>query len=249
MKSIRQSPAALSAIEVVFEDDDIIVLNKPSGLLVLPDRYNLEIPSLQTMLGEKYGRIYVVHRIDRGTSGLIIFAKTVDSHRLLNAQFESRDAEKVYQAICIGESRSEEGMIDVPIAEDPKVKGGMRVDRKEGKLSVTAYKVIEQFAAYSHIEVRPETGRTHQIRVHLSSIGLPILGDLRYGGGESFFLSSIKPTYRSTGEEKPLLNRTALHAEKMSITHPTSARRMSFEVPIPKDMRIVLNYLRKFRGR
>lgn len=248
MKSSSHSFSVLSEIEIIFEDDDLIVLNKPSGLLVLQDRYDPKIPSLQALLREKYDCVYTVHRIDKETSGLVVFAKTSNAHRSLNAQFERRETEKTYWAICTGEPKEEKGTIDLPISEDLKTKGKMRIDNREGKPSVTGYEVIERFSGYTYIEAKPETGRTHQIRVHLNSIGLPILGDRKYGGGEGLYLSTIKASYRSTGEEKPLLSRAALHASRISITHPTTIVRQNFEAPLPKDMRIALNYLRKFRG-
>jgi 23S rRNA pseudouridine1911/1915/1917 synthase len=243
-------PTALSAsFEVVFEDDEIVALNKPSRLLVLPDRYDLSIPNLYGLLKNKYGQIYVVHRIDKETSGLIIFAKTEESHRLLNAQFEGRTAEKEYQAICVGEWPSDEGKVELPLSEDRVKKGRMRIDRADGKSAVTNFRVLERFEGFSFVEVKPETGRTHQIRVHLKAVNLPILGDSAYGGGEGFFLSQIKPGYRLKGEEKPLLNRTALHAARLSIAHPRTGERVSFEAELPKDMKVVLNYLRKFKRR
>ncbi len=249
MKSAPRSSPILSGAEIIFEDDTLAVLNKPSGLLVVPDRYDPDVPSLQILLREKYGRIFVVHRIDRETSGLVAFAKTSEAHRSLSVQFECRDTEKVYQAICVGEGGDDRGRIDLPISEDLKIKGKMRIDTRDGKPSVTSYEVLERFSGFSFVEAKPETGRTHQIRVHLGSVGLPILGDRKYGGGEGMYLSSLKPSYRTNGEEKPLLSRTALHAAKITFVHPSTSVRMTCEAPIPKDMRIVLNYLRRFRTR
>jgi len=235
--------------EVVFEDEDILVLNKPSGLLVLPDRYDLSVSNLFDLLNDRYGRIFVVHRIDKETSGLIVFAKSEESHRSLNHQFERRTTEKVYAAICVGESEKEGGEIDSPISGSPGRKGKMKTVPGEGKEASTLYKVIEHFAGYTVVEAQPKTGRTHQIRVHLSSINLPILGDSLYGGGNGFYLSAIKPGYRMKEEEKPLLSRVALHARRLSFSHPKSGERVSFESELPKDMKIVLSYLRRFRGK
>jgi RluA family pseudouridine synthase len=247
MKFSRRLPNILP--EILFEDDDLVILNKPSGLLVLPDRYDPTIPNLQVLLRETYGQIFVVHRIDKETSGLVVFARKSEAHRALSIQFEDRKTEKVYQAICTGDAGDDEGRINLPISEDLRMKGKMKIDSREGKESVTRYRVVERFNAYAHVEAKPETGRTHQIRIHLSSIGLPILGDRKYGGGEGLFLSAIKPGYRVRGEEKPLLSRTALHAASIAFAHPATYERVTFEAPLPKDMRIALTYLRKFRPR
>ncbi len=234
--------------DIVFEDDALLVLDKPSGLLVLPDRYDPSLPNLLDTLNDQYGRIYVVHRIDRETSGLIVFAKTEDAHRHLNQQFEARETEKVYEAICIGEMEQESEQIDMPMAESSGKKRRMRID-PEGKDARTELRVLERFVDYTFVEARPQTGRTHQIRVHLSAVHLPILGDTLYGGGNGFYLSAVKKGYRPKEEEKPLLSRVALHAGKISFVHPGGNQRVTFQSELPKDMRIVLNYLRKYRSR
>lgn len=157
--------------------------------------------------------------------------------------------EKVYAAICVGETEESRGEIEMPISESSGKKGRTIVDPKAGKEATTVYTVTEHFTGYTFVEAKPKTGRTHQIRVHLSSINLPILGDSLYGGGDGFYLSAVKPGYRAKEKEKPLLNRAALHAEKLSFVHPKTGEQVAFETKLPKDMRIVLNYLRKFRSR
>jgi 23S rRNA pseudouridine955/2504/2580 synthase/23S rRNA pseudouridine1911/1915/1917 synthase len=124
----------------------------------------------------------------------------------------------------------------------------MKVDIKRGKPSRTIYSVVERFDGYALVEVKPATGRMHQIRIHLASVELPIVCDRIYGDGKPFFLSQVKPRYFSEGDERPLLSRTALHAESISFTHPLTKERVSFRAQMPKDMRSVLNYLRKFRS-
>jgi 23S rRNA pseudouridine1911/1915/1917 synthase len=234
--------------EILFEDSEIVVLNKPAGLLVLPDRYDMSAPNVYTSLRDRYGEVFVVHRIDKETSGLVVFAKTKEAHASLSQQFEQRAVEKNYQAICVGAADQSEGTVHLSIAESDSKKGKMKIVPKNGKESITHFRVLERFAEYTYLAANPKTGRTHQIRVHLSAINLPILGDNLYGGGSGFFLSNIKSKYRSKGEEKPLLNRTALHAGKISFAHPKSGALLSFEAELPKDMRIVLNYLRKLRS-
>ncbi len=233
---------------IVFEDDQIIVIDKPAHLLVIPDRYNHSLPSLDRILKEELGNVLVVHRIDRETSGVVVFAKTPEAHSALNSQFEARDVRKTYLAIVLGEPKENEGVIETPIAESQKHPGIMKVDIKHGKASKTNYKVVERFDGFALVEVMPGTGRMHQIRIHLSSIGLPIMCDHVYGNGRPFFLSEVKPRYYSEGDEKPLLTRTGLHAESISFIHPSSKEPISFKAEMPKDMRSVINYLRKFRS-
>jgi RluA family pseudouridine synthase len=231
--------------DLLFEDDALFVLDKPPNLLVLPDRFNKALPNLYTTLSEELGSIFVVHRIDKEISGVIVFAKTADAHARLNKQFEERTVEKVYQALVMGEINPVAGAIDLPLLETER--GVVREDRKRGKESVTDYRVVEQFKGFALVELKPKTGRQYQIRVHLQTMGTPILADPLYGDGKGFYLSAIKPGYKSEGEEKPLLNRTALHAASLTVDHPTTGERMTFTAPLPKDMSSVLKYLRKFR--
>lgn len=245
----RRAPQILREIETVFEDDWIVVINKPANLLVLPDRFDQSIANLYHLLRNRYGDIFVAHRIDRETSGLIVFAKKEESHRGLTQQFESRTVQKTYQAICRGESSDGTWTIGFQLGPSRNSKGKMRIDQQHGKEARTDFKVLEQFDGYSHVEASPKTGRTHQIRVHLSAISLPILGDPLYGGGDRFYLSQIKPKYKLVGEENPLLNRTALHASKIVFLHPFSGQLINLETDLPKDMNIVLKYLRQLRGK
>jgi 23S rRNA pseudouridine1911/1915/1917 synthase len=233
--------------EIIHDDDELLVLNKPANLLVLPDRFRHDIKNLYTILTEELGKVFVVHRIDKETSGVILFAKTAEVHAALNEQFEHRMVEKVYMGIVAGVPQSDAGRIDAPIAENGRDAGVMKVSQRTGKEAVTEYRVLEQFNGYAMVELRPRTGRTHQIRVHLQFIGTPLLSDRTYGDGRPFFLSHIKPGYRSVGEEKPLLDRTALHAFAISFDHPRTGERTNLMAELPKDMNSVLRYLRKFR--
>ena len=233
---------------VIYEDEKIIVVEKPPQLLVLPDRYDHSLQNLYGMVKDEFGDIFVVHRIDKETSGVIVFAKDADAHANLNSQFEQRNVHKKYVAIVVGEPMEADGVIDAPISENPSHPGVMKVNRKHGKPSVTNFSVEELFDGYALVNAMPESGRLHQIRVHLASVGLPVMCDRVYGDGTPFFLSAVKSNYFSEGEEKPLLSRTALHAASITFAHPGTNEEMTFEAELPKDMRSVLNYLRKFRS-
>lgn len=233
---------------IIFEDESVIVIDKPAHLLVLPDRFNQSLPNLYHMLKEELGDIFVVHRLDKETSGVIIFAKDPETHSALNSQFEERQVEKTYLAIVTGSPAEMEGKIDIPISPSQTHPGVMKVNRKHGKPSVTNYRIVELFDGYALLEAEPESGRMHQIRVHLATAGLPIMCDKVYGDGGPFFLSQVKKRYFSEGDEKPLLARTALHAESVSFNHPKTGNQVVFRSELPKDMRSVLNYLRKFRS-
>lgn len=231
---------------ILLEDDTVIAINKPAGLLVLPDRYDHNLLNLYDLLKETFGTIFVVHRIDRETSGVVLFAKTAEMHALMNKTFEQRQVEKLYWAIVVGTPNADGGRIDLPLAENERGIRKMKVDKKNGKEAITDYKVVEKFKSYALIEATPHTGRTHQIRVHLSAIGLPILADPLYSNSGWFFLSSIKQNYKSNEEEKPLIMRTALHALSLSFINPVNRERMLIKAPIPKDMEATLKVLRKY---
>jgi 23S rRNA pseudouridine955/2504/2580 synthase/23S rRNA pseudouridine1911/1915/1917 synthase len=230
---------------IIKETEDWIVINKPSGLLSIPDREGKEI-SLKHLLQEKYGSIFTVHRLDRETSGLIIFAKNEEAHKHLSLQFEKRETEKIYQGLVTGTLQNKKDSINDPIAEHPVKKGLMMVHRK-GKEALTDYEVLEDFKIFSWVQFQIHTGRTHQIRVHAKHIGHPLVCDKLYGDGRPLMLSSIKHKFKLSKnelEEKPLLSRLALHSLKLKFKN-TSGEWITLETSLPKDLRATLQQLRK----
>lgn len=232
----------------IFEDEHLLVINKPAGLLSIPDRFFPDKPNLFSALNQVYGKVWVVHRLDKETSGVICFAKTQEAHRDLSQQFESRKVEKYYHALVEGRLISDKGQIDKPIAAS-KSKGGKMIISAHGKPALTSYQVLEHFKAYTLVKVKIETGRTHQIRVHFPAIGHPLAVDATYGNKEAFYLSQVKfKSYRlgKNQSERPLMHRTSLHAHQLIITHPQSKKNCAFEATLPKDFKAVLNQLRKW---
>lgn len=235
---------------LIFENDDFIGLNKPSGLLSIPDREGKEI-SLKNLLQEKYEKIFTVHRLDRDTSGLIVFAKNEATHKHLSLQFEGRLTKKIYTGLVLGSPAEKEGHINLPLAEN-MVQRGMMIVNRRGKESLTDYKVLEDFGIYSWMQFRIHTGRTHQIRVHMKEIGHPIVADDLYGDGKPLLLSSLKKKKfklsKDAEEERPLLARLALHAFQLSFT--TVAReQIELTAELPKDIRASLQQLAKWRSK
>ena len=235
--------------ETIFENDDFIVLNKPSGMLSIPDRTQ-SAESLKDHLQKKLGKIFTVHRIDKDTSGLIVFAKNEQTHQFLSGAFEDRKVEKYYLGLVQGMLPEKKGSIIEPIAEHPAKNGRMVIHRK-GKPSQTDYEVQEEFGICSLMQFRIHSGRTHQIRVHMKHIGHSLLCDELYGSTDPVFLSSIKRNFKKSGqmdeEEKPLLSRLALHAQRL-LFHDGQGQQYEFEAPLPRDMKALIQQLRKWRS-
>lgn len=232
---------------ILLETDDFIALDKPAGLLSIPDREGKE-PSLKSRLRNQYGNIFTVHRLDRETSGVIIFAKNEATHKYLSKIFEERAVEKTYQGIILGTPPQQKATIDLPIMEHP-TKPGLMVINRRGKASLTDYEVLETIGPYSHLQFRIHTGRTHQIRIHMHSIGHPIACDDLYGDGKPIFLSSIKRNFKlskSEETERPLLARLALHSQLLRFTD-AHGETHAIEAPLPKDLRALLQQLRKWK--
>ncbi|HUQ64707.1 MAG TPA: RNA pseudouridine synthase [Flavitalea sp.] len=232
---------------IVFENSDFVVVDKPSGLLSIPDREGDEL-SLKRLLKDKYGEIFTVHRLDKDTSGIIVFAKNEETHRFLSQSFEDRTVEKYYQGIIKGTLPEKEKTIDAPIAQNSVKKTQMLI-HKRGKESVTDYRVLEEMGKFTLVEFRIHTGRTHQIRVHMQYAGHPIVCDDLYGDGQPVLLSSIKKNYnlsKNELEERPLFSRLALHAQRLKFADK-AGNQFEFKADIPKDMRAFLQQLRKLK--
>lgn len=240
----------MTTYELLYEDECLIVVGKPAGLLTIPDRMGNK-DSLLGMLEKKYGKVFVVHRLDRETSGVLCFARTEQAHRHLSMQFERHTTDKFYFALIDGVLHHEEGEIDKPIGEHPTAAGKMTVTNS-GKPSLTFYRVAERFKRYTLAEVLIKTGRTHQIRVHFQSIGYSLAVDALYGRRAAFYLSEIKgKSYKSgkhSEEERPLMERTSLHAARLRLDHPVTGERMEFIAELPKDFAAMLSQLRKWGG-
>jgi len=234
--------------DIIFENEYFIAINKPAGLLSIPDREGKD-PSLKSILREKYGNIFTVHRLDRDTSGVIVFAKDEVTHQYLSKIFEERSVEKIYQGIVQGTLDPSKGSVDLPIMEHP-TKLGVMVVNKRGKASLTDYEVVEELGLYSLVQFRIHTGRTHQIRVHMQALRHPIACDETYGDGRPVFISSFKRNYKLSKDEeheRPILHRLALHSHLLHFQEQQGEYH-TLEAPMPKDMRALLQQLRKWKG-
>ena len=223
-------------LDVVYEDGDVIVVNKPTGLVVHPAPGHPDGTLVNALLhhcgdslsgigGEK--RPGIVHRIDRDTSGLIIAAKNDRAHLSLAAQLQDHSLSRVYEAVAVGGLREDCGTVDAPIGRHPVDRKRMAVDRQNGREAVTHWRVLARYPGFTHVECRLETGRTHQIRVHLASIGHPLLGDVVYG--------SKKPVPGLAGQ--------CLHARRLRFTHPSTGQLVELECPLPGWFQDVLDRL------
>lgn len=234
-------------LHIVYEDQDIVVINKQAGILTIPDRFRVDLPNLREMLIEKYGEIFVVHRLDKETTGIIIFAKNAESHRHLSLQFEHSKTEKIYHAVVGGVFDKESLDIDIPLAPDPRRKGLMKPNAT-GKESLTHVEVLEKFKIATLLACNPKTGRQHQIRVHLAAIGYPLLVDPDYGKQKDFKLSTIKRRYNLAKhtDEKPIISTTTLHARQLTVQHPSTQQNITFIAEYPKNFSALLQVLRKY---
>jgi RluA family pseudouridine synthase len=251
-------------LHILYEDEDLLVINKPAGLLVIPDRWDASKPTvvklarayLQTRadaegtISVRLPHIWVVHRLDRDASGILILAKSGRAHAALSQQFEHGKVQKTYLALVSGQVSRDAGVIRLPIGLHAHKPGMMAVRRHHGKSALTRYSVCERFRGYTLLDVRPQTGRSHQIRVHLQAIGYPLAIDALYGSGEPLLLSALKRSYRpkAGAVEHPLMARLTLHAQALSLMHPMHGGTCTWLAPLPKDFTAVLRNLRRYRN-
>ncbi len=232
--------------DIVFENDELVAVNKPSGMLTLPDRHDGELQSLRGLLQAKYGHIFVIHRLDKDTSGVIVFAKDEVTHKYMSQLFEGRSIEKIYLGLVHGNPEPPSGSIHEAISEHPAKNGTMVIHHK-GKASHTDYEVVDNLGKFSLVSFNIHTGRTHQIRVHSKFLGHPIACDPLYGDGKPVLVSSFKKKFKLSKkeeEEKPILARLALHAHRISFTD-AHGQALSIEAPLAKDMRALIAQLKK----
>ncbi len=224
-------------LDILYEDGDLIVLNKPKGLVVHPAPGHPGGTLVNALLfhcGESLSGIGgvarpgIVHRLDMDTSGLMLCAKNDRAHRLLSEQLSDRSLHRIYEAILRGTPKAAEGTVDAPIGRSPKDRKKMAVTEQNSRRAVTRYRVLESFPGYSYVRCELETGRTHQIRVHMAYLGHPVAGDPLYGGGG-----------RELG-----LGSQCLHARGIRFRHPSTGEEMAFECPLPEEFTRALSALR-----
>lgn len=236
-------------LEIVFEDDVMVAFNKPTGLLIAPDRWDKSLDNLmQRVHDHQSPTTFNVHRLDKDTSGLVLCAKNTETWKRLFGWFASPKVVKRFLAITRGVPREATFEVALPVATNPQRRGRMMVS-KQGKKARTTFQILETFRGYALLSATPETARQHQIRVHLAAVGTPILADPYYGDGRPLLLSSIKKHFKLPREgERPLMGRTALHAEALEFPHPVTGIATLVKAPLAHDFELTLKYLRKFAG-
>ena len=244
-------PRKLAEIPILYSDDDFVAVNKPAGISTVSERWEPEKKCLIDLVWDLWKktdpdslRPHVVHRLDKDTTGVILFARHGEAQSELRKQFMNRTTKKVYHTLVEGLPDPTQGEISFHVEENPGKPGTMRV-RKQGKECHSAFELLKAFDQHSWVEVRPKTGRTHQVRITMAQLGSPCCCDQVYGSGDPLLLSGYKRSYKpGRGEaERPLLSRLGLHASKLTIQHPISGNSTEVEAPLPKDLRASLRQL------
>ncbi len=233
-------------LDIIYEDNDIVVVNKPSGMVVHPAAGNETGTLVNALLYHCRGSLSgiggverpgIVHRIDKDTAGLLVVAKNDAAHVALSAQLKVHEVSRIYYAIALGNFKAEGGTVNAPIGRHPVDRKRMAITRRagEGREAITHYTVLKRFGSMTYIRCQLETGRTHQIRVHMASLGHPLLGDPVYGGNGSRF----------EAKHRALIKGQCLFAGELSLTHPKTGERMTFQAPLPADFERLLDILEK----
>jgi len=231
---------------IIYEDETIVAVNKASGISVGGDRWDESKERLDKLVAETAAlpaaaKLFTVHRIDRDTSGLVVFAKDEEAHRRLSLAFEGRDVKKRYIAIVHGRPSWQETACDLPLVPNGNKQHQTIIDKYQGKKSLTCFKLLGSMGNLSVLEAFPETGRTHQIRVHAAALGFPVVCDSLYGKDKPILLSAVKKNWRGDLlEEKPLLARLGLHAAELSLPAQTLC------APLPRDMAALIKQMKLF---
>ena len=219
----------VSVMKILYEDRRLLGVDKPAGLSVLPDGWEKDSDYLVRKLEEKFAKIYIVHRLDKITSGVMVFARDAETHRALNTQFETHMAQKTYHAILEGNPKWDEKIVKYPLRANVGHRHRTVVDDKNGKQSETRFRVIKRYPETALVEAKPMTGRTHQIRVHAYAMGHPLVEDVLYGARDQY------------GLPRPML-----HAQTLSFIHPGTNEQIKFTALHPPDFEEALERLKAF---
>ncbi len=266
----KEVKPAKMALDILYEDDAIIVVNKPAGIIVHPtaSRVGERLSLVAGLLYHCEGKLSdlgdplrrgVVHRLDRDTSGVIIAAKTNEAHNNLTEQFRERRVHKKYLAVVRGEMEQESGEVTLPIGRDSRAHDKKVVRLVGGRPAISRFEVKERFRGFTVVELFPRTGRTHQLRVHMSAIGHPVVADAMYGGGTAICIAEnskletrnskekASPKLETQETDKLIIARQALHAMEIAFAHPVTHKEMTLTAPLPDDIRALIEALRELR--
>lgn len=225
-------------MEIIYQDDSIVVVNKPTGLLTIRDGYDPDLPTVKSTLEKSFGRCWIVHRLDKETSGVLLVARNPSSHRFINSSFENHEIKKKYHAIIHGNPLTDSFVIDQPLLINGDRRHRTIIDPSHGKPAQTQVTILAHYCNHSLVEVTPLSGYTHQIRAHLAFFGHPILGDALY----------TKRDVISTSLEVSQIQRTALHAYQITFQHPSTTEWLTFQAIYPPDFQHAIDTLKQISG-